>query len=211
MSTDVGDTGPGRGTGRLARATGLLAVFGFVAVAFTPLANVLHNRFVVPAEIGPADAIVVLGAGASFDYLTERSLRRAVHGIRLYQARLAPVLVLQGSRDDSEGATRAALARDLAVPDKAVVLEGARTTREEAEQSWRRLSPEGRTRILLVTGAHHMWRARALFEREGFEVLAAPVDEVPPRGGRPELRLSLARSLLQEGMARLVYRLAGVV
>jgi uncharacterized SAM-binding protein YcdF (DUF218 family) len=110
-----------------------------------------------------------------------------------------------------EAATRAALARDLDVPAGAIVLAGGRTTREEAEQSWTQLSPHGRTRILLVTGSHHMWRARAMFERAGFEVLPAPVDEVAPTSSRPELRLGLARSLLQEGMARLVYRLAGVV
>ena len=198
----------------VARALGLLTVLGFLAVAFTPLPNRLHRAFVGREEIGPAAAIVVLGAGANLDYLTERSLRRAVHGLRLYHRGLAPVLVLHGpwqGHSAPEAGTRAALARDLDVPGDAIVLAGGRTTREEAEQSWRALSPHGRTRILLVTGSHHMWRARALFEREGFEVLSAPVDEVAPTGARPELRIALARSLLQEGMARLVYRLAGVV
>jgi uncharacterized SAM-binding protein YcdF (DUF218 family) len=198
----------------LARALGLLTVIGFVAIAFTPLPNAAHRRFVVEPQLAPAGAIVVLGAGANLDYLTERSLRRAVHGIRLYHRGLAPVIVLHGpwqGYSAPEAATRAALAHDLDVPAGAIVLAGGRTTREEAEQSWRALSPHGRRRVLLVTGSHHMWRARAMFEREGFEVLQAPVDEVAPTGTRPELRIALARSLLQEGMARLVYRVAGVV
>jgi uncharacterized SAM-binding protein YcdF (DUF218 family) len=198
----------------LARATGLVAVILFLAVAFTPLPNLLHARFVVHEDVRPADAIVVLGAGANREYLTERSMRRAVQGIRLFHRGLAPVLVLHGPPQDGsapESATRAALARDLDVPPSAIVLAGGRTTREEAEQSWRLLSAQGRKRILLVTGSHHMWRARALFERQGFEVHVAPVDEVAATGARPELRLALARSLLQEGMARVVYRLAGAV
>jgi uncharacterized SAM-binding protein YcdF (DUF218 family) len=137
-----------------------------------------------------------------------------VHGIRLYQQGLAPVLVLHGPVDGSSGresTVRAELARDLGVPAAAIIAADGRTTREEAEESWRLLSAQGRVRVLLVTGSHHMWRARALFERRGFEVRPAPVDEVPAAGERPEVRLGIARSLLQEGMARLVYRLAGAV
>jgi uncharacterized SAM-binding protein YcdF (DUF218 family) len=199
------------------RALGWLggaAVASFFLVAFSPLPNRLHSAFTVPERLEPADAIVVLGAGVTEGYLSERSLRRAVHGLRLFQRGLAPVLVLHGpgyGGSATEAATRAELLRDLGVPPAALVLAGGRTTREEARESWDRLSREGRARILLVTGSHHMWRARAMFERQGFEVLAAPVEEVAALGARPELRLGMARSLLQEGMARLVYRLAGVV
>ena len=193
---------------------GLLTVLGFFIVAFTPLPNRLHPAFVDPPRVGPAQAIVVLGAGGDFDYLSERSLRRAVHGIRLYHRQLAPLIVLHGPREANsapEAATRAALARDLGVPPEAIALAAGPTTRAEAEQSWKQLAPHGRTRILLVTGSHHMWRARAMFERQGFAVLPAPVEEVALASARPEARLGLARSLLQEGLARLVYRLAGVV
>jgi uncharacterized SAM-binding protein YcdF (DUF218 family) len=199
---------------RLARLVGLVTVLGFFVLAFTPLPNRLHPAFVDPPRVGPAQAIVVLGAGSNRDYLTDHSLRRAVHGIRLYQRHLAPVLVLHGplqGRSAPEALARQDLARDLGVPPEAIMLVAGRTTREEAQQSWKQLSPHGQTRILLVTGSHHMWRARAMFEREGFDVLPAPVDEAAPTSSRPELRLGVARSLLQEGMARLVYRLAGVV
>lgn len=196
------------------RLLGLLAVAFFFALAFTPLPNRLHRVFATPARLGPADAIVVLGAGAADDYLSERSLRRAVHGMRLFQRGLAPVLVLHGPAGGSgppEADTRAALARDLGLPAGAIVVTGGLTTRDEARRSWSELSPAGRTRVLLVTGSHHMWRARAMFERQGFTVLPAPVEEVAAEGALPELRLEMARSVLQEGMARLVYRLAGVV
>ena len=194
---------------------GAATVLSFFALAFTPLANLAHARFVTAPRVEPARAIVVLGAGADDNYLTERSLRRAVHGLRLFHRGLAPLVVLHGPRygagEATEAATRAELARDLGVPEGALAVLGGRTTHEEARESWARLAPQGATRILLVTGSHHMWRARALFERQGFEVLPAPVDEVAPEGSRPEQRLGIARSLLQEGLARVVYRLAGRV
>ena len=200
---------------RLTPALGAAAVLAFFAVAFTPLPNRAHERFVTAPRLESARAIVVLGAGSDDGYLTERSLRRAVHGLRLFHRGLAPVVVLHGPRYGAglvtEAAARAELARDLGVPEAAIVVAGGRTTQEEARQSWARLSPQGATRILLVTGSHHMWRARALFERQGFEVLPAPVEEVAPHGSHPEQRLGIARSLLQEGMARLIYRLAGRV
>lgn len=199
---------------RLQRALGAATVLAFLAVAFTPLTHAVHRAFVVPERLAPASAIVVLGAGANGDYLGERSLRRAVHGLRLCHRGLAPVIVMHGPLHEfwpPESEIRAALARDLAVRAEVLALTGGRTTQEEAAESWHRLAPQGRTRILLVTGAHHMWRARALFEREGFEVLPAPVDEAAPAAARPELRLAMARSLLQEGLARVVYRLLGRV
>jgi hypothetical protein len=49
----------------------------------------------------------------------------------------------------------------------------AQTTREEAVKSGALLREKGVGRILLVTGSHHMSRAQRLFERAGFEVLAA--------------------------------------
>jgi uncharacterized SAM-binding protein YcdF (DUF218 family) len=199
----------------LARALGGLAVLAFVALAFTPLPHAMHAAFRATASrLEPADAIVVLGAGAEEGYLSDHSLRRAVHGIRLFHHGLAPVIVLHGpprGGSTPEATARRDLARDLGVPPDAIVLASGRTTREEAGESWRRLGSAGRARILLVTGSHHMWRARALFERQGFEVLPAPVDEVAPTGSRPEQRLGAARSVLQEGLARLIYRLAGAV
>jgi uncharacterized SAM-binding protein YcdF (DUF218 family) len=198
----------------LSRTLGVATVLGFFALAFSPLPNHLHLALVEPPHLSPAQAIVVLGAGTRYDYLSEHSLRRAIHGIRLYHRRLAPVVVLHGPRDGesaAEAATRAVLARDLGVPPEAIMVADGRTTREEARQSWAALAPQRRTRILLVTGSHHMSRARALFERQGFDVLPAPVDEAAPSASRPETRLALARSLFQEGTARLVYRLAGAV
>jgi hypothetical protein len=56
-----------------------------------------------------------------------------------------------------------------------------------------------------------MHRARRLFERAGLEVVPAPVVEHSPLAGSPDGRLELARVVIQEGLARLYYRLSGLL
>jgi uncharacterized SAM-binding protein YcdF (DUF218 family) len=201
-------------TGVLSRVSGLAAVAGFFTLAFTPLPNALHRRLTNPRIVGKAQAIVVLGAGSNGSFLADASLRRTLEGVRLYRSGQAPALVLLGprtGRSASEAELRGQLARDLGVPPEAIVLGNGRTTREEAEGCRRLLSPRGVRRILLVTGSHHMPRARAFFMLEGFDVLPASVEEVAASAVRPEERLALARGLLQEALARLAYRLVGVL
>lgn len=201
---------PARRRGLFALGLATLAVFA--AAAFTPLANATHRWLAVPAQIEQADAIVVLGAGVSTTgTLSDSSLRRAVHGIELQHRALAPRLVLLGPSRWAlgEAEIRGHLARALDVPvERLVLVTGGRTTREEAARVRETLPPESR-RILLVTGALHMTRARALFERAGFTVLPAPVDDTSGGGVSPEARLMLSLRIGEEVLARLYHRLAG--
>lgn len=71
----------------------------------------------------------------------------------------------------------ATILETLGVPAGAIVLESrSRNTRENAVATRELLAPRGVRRILLVTSALHMPRAVALFERQGFDVIAAPAD-----------------------------------
>lgn len=68
---------------------------------------------------------------------------------------------------------------DLGVPREAIVcLPQPRNTEEEAKRiaSALDLGLDSRPRVLLVTSAWHMPRAKMLFERAGFEVVPAPCD-----------------------------------
>jgi uncharacterized SAM-binding protein YcdF (DUF218 family) len=196
----------------LLRALGALVLAVFLAGAFTPLANALHARLMVPARLERAQAIVVLGAGVStLGTLSDSSLRRALFGIELQRRGLAPHLVLLGptTGDVDEAVIRAALARSLGVrADALVLVTGGRTTREEAARTRAALGPEAR-RILLVTGALHMQRAAALYERAGFEVLPAPVDDASGGGVSPQSRLALLTRIGTELAARAYHRAAG--
>jgi uncharacterized SAM-binding protein YcdF (DUF218 family) len=205
-----------RGWTCLWRSIGALALLGFVLTVFTPLPNQLFRWLSAPAADGPADAVVVLGAGVAPDgSLSEESLRRAIHGILLYQARRAPVLVFSGpsfERSPVEAQVRAAMAKAFGVPPGAIVTEPtANTTREEALRIGTLLRPRQVQQILLVTNSLHMQRARPLFERAGFHVIPGSVDSISAQARSPEGRLQLMRWVLGEAMALVYYRLAGYI
>ncbi len=84
-----------------------------------------------------------------------------------------------------------------------------RTTREEAQRMAALLGPRGVRTILLVTDPQHLIRARRLFERAGFRVLAAVADDVGTTPQDAEGRLKLTRVIVIEVLARLYYRAAG--
>jgi uncharacterized SAM-binding protein YcdF (DUF218 family) len=140
-------------------------------------------------------------------------MRRALHGIRLHREGLAPLLVFTGpSRANglSEAEIRADLARELGTSADAILTEPRGvTTRDEVIFVRARLEPRGVHRILLVTDSQHMSRARVLFERAGFVVFPASVDDVSSRDAGPEQRLRLMRWVMKEFVARLYYRVAG--
>lgn len=66
---------------------------------------------------------------------------------------------------------------DLGVPGEAMVLEDrSRNTSQNAEYSAEILAEQGIRRILLVTSAHHMPRAKRLFEAQGLKVVPVATD-----------------------------------
>jgi len=191
------------------RVIGALVVAGFVLVTFTSAPNTVARRIVIAPDIGPADAIVVLGASISADgSLGDSSMRRAVAGIRLYHQRLAPRLMMLGMY--GEGRVRAGLARELGVPREALLVEEEEpTTRHEAWRAAQVLKRDGARTVLLVTDHLHMLRASRLFERAGLVVRAAPTDTGAVLARTPESRLLLTRAVLQEATALVYHRLFG--
>jgi uncharacterized SAM-binding protein YcdF (DUF218 family) len=192
------------------RPLGLAGLLLFAVAAFTPLANRLNGWMGGSPRLEPADAIVVLGRGGadSDGVLTNRSLRRVLHGIGLYGDGLAPELVLSGSPEEIHA--RATLAHGLGVPVGAIVtVAPAHTTREEAEQLRGLLLPRGRRRILLVADPIDMPRARAVMKRAGFTVLPAPTAATGP--SEPEARLGLLRDIIIELAGWTYYRLTGAL
>lgn len=187
---------------------GIGGLLVFVAAAFTPLPNWFDAWLAGTPRLERADAIVVLGRGGSDTdgVLTNRSLRRVMHGIELYRAVLAPRLVLSGTGE--EAGARATLARGLGVPQGAIVqVAAARTTAEEADQIAQLLLPRAERRILLVADPIDMPRARAVMEHVGFTVLPAPTAATGPTA--PEGRLALLRDIATEMASLAYYRITG--
>lgn len=122
-----------------------------------------------------ADAICVLGGGVGYHencHALEMNLSsdRVRQGARLYRAGLAPKVICT-----SKGTplSTAPLLEEMGVDPKAIVcLEEPRNTEEEAAT----IKSYGVKRILLVTSAWHMKRAKARFVNQGFEVVEAPTD-----------------------------------
>jgi uncharacterized SAM-binding protein YcdF (DUF218 family) len=199
---------------RIIRLLGIITVVAFLLVSFTPLSNVLNRWAGVAAQLQPAAAIVVLGAGIGVDgVLSTSSLRHAVHGITLFHRGFAPLLAFSGpasrALSPKEAEVRAEMARLFGVSPSAIVTETtARTTRAEAAGMAALLLPMGADAILLVTSYAHMARSRQLFENAGFAVQPAPVEDLSD-SWKPEARWGLMRNLAQECLARAYYRVAG--
>jgi uncharacterized SAM-binding protein YcdF (DUF218 family) len=194
----------------MSEVVGLGGLALLMVTSFTPLSSGLAHMIGGPEHLPRADGIVVLGHGVSRDgVLSDGSLRRAVHGIRLYRKGLAPLLVLCGGANEggaTEAEVQAGLAADFGIPQEAILTIPARTTSEEADRVAAALRPHGARDILLITDSLHMGRAQLAFERRGFAVAAAPIPS-SHSADTPGGRLHLMRSVARELVARLYYRI----
>jgi uncharacterized SAM-binding protein YcdF (DUF218 family) len=197
----------------ICRTLGVVVLGSLAVAALTPASEWLTSRFAERPRLEPADAVVVLGGGYTQTSLGDPSLQRLVQGIRLYRRGLAPLLVFTGEAPAgrvSEPEMRAQYARNLGVPPEAILaLPGANTTREEALRARSALEPRGVRSVLLVSSSLHLTRARAVFERAGFQVFPAPADNLFTFGSVSAQRLAVTRALLRELAGLAYYRLAG--
>lgn len=124
-----------------------------------------------------ADAIVLLGGSMGIETNLSScaemwtSADRVWQAARLYKAGKAPIVIATG-----KGAidTTLPLLKDFGLPGGIVSFHDARNTEEEAKLVERM----GYKKILLVTSAWHMKRARLMFEKyaPSVEVVCAPAD-----------------------------------
>ena len=154
----------------------------------------------VPAVEGfpNADAVVVLGGSMGVDTNLSgyaemwTSADRVWQAARLWKAGKAPLVIATGNeaRESTLG-----LLKDFGVDEKCVAFLDARNTEEESKgmgkilnheihkihENEEGVTGEGKTvkpKVLLVTSAWHMKRARLMFEKyaKGVEVVCAPAD-----------------------------------
>lgn len=213
------------GRRRLACWLGTLALvwlwFWSLPAASNWVRGYLENQHppVALEAVPTAGAIVVLGGGVSptnhgesFPNL-EFGADRVWHGARLFQAGKAPLVLLTGGSDPDHSATSEAEAMqrfmvDLGVPGQAMVLEGrSRNTSQNAEYSAEILAEQGVSRILLVTSAYHMPRAKGLFEAQGLEVVPAATDHEVV--SRPLWRNLLPETGALDGSSRVIKEIVG--
>lgn len=188
------------GRARMAMASGVAGVF-WLWVWSTPAAS-LWARYMIEqqhppravASVPSARAIVVLGGGVTPPTVHRNAATltaaadRLWHAARLYRAGKAPLILVSGGADPevstgSEARAMRSFLTDLGVPGWAIVLEEkSRNTRQNAEHSAALLRSRGVDRVILVTSALHMERARLQFAAQGMRVEPAPIDhEGAPR------------------------------
>lgn len=171
--------------GRIGLWIGLVLMWVWASAPMTRLLGLsLEREWLVDGRVPrvetfpTADAIVLLG-GSMYqatnvtDYAEMwTSADRVWQAARLYKAGKAPLIFVTG-----EGNARATqgLLMDFGVPTNALAFaEKARNTEEEA----REISRRGLKKVLLVTSAWHMKRAKLMFEKyaKGVEIVPAPAD-----------------------------------
>ena len=147
-----------------------------------------HNDYRKPiSTIDSADAIVVLSGMLEINevgdstYIEWGDPDRFFGGIALFKEGKAQKLVFTGGKmpwdkaKKTEGEVLKEYAISNGIPsEKIFVTKDVENTADEAVAVKELISPS--KRIILVTSAYHMYRAKRLFEKQGFQVIPYKVD-----------------------------------
>jgi uncharacterized SAM-binding protein YcdF (DUF218 family) len=139
------------------------------------------------SAIDSADAIVVLSGMLEINevgdstYVEWGDPDRFFGGVALFKAGKAQKLVFTGGKIpwDKAKKTEGEVLKDYAISngipsEKIFVTKDVENTADEATAVKELISPS--KRIILVTSAYHMYRAKMLFKEEGFNVIPYKVD-----------------------------------
>jgi len=160
-----------------------------IAGALVLFLGVTGSRIVAAAGESPsekADAIVIFGAAQYAGHPSPVFKARLDHGYELFEEGLAPIVITTGGAGQDPEFSEGGVGRDYLLhrgaPEKALIAEtqGADTA-QSAARVGNILRVNGMRRCIAVSDAYHVFRIRALLEREGVEVEVAPRPESRPR------------------------------
>lgn len=179
---------------------------------------------ITPAQLQRAEAIVILGGGTYFaapeyggDTVGHETLARLRYGAKLARESRRPLLVTGGA--PTGGRPEGELMREVLEGEFGVkvrwVEAASRDTAQNASLSAPLLKAAGITRIALVSNGWHLSRAIPLFEKQGLDVIPAPMafTTAPPEGWTGFLPGSLgtSREALHEYLGQLYNRITLMV
>jgi uncharacterized SAM-binding protein YcdF (DUF218 family) len=178
-----------------------------------------------PEELPEADAIVALSGSMSWTETKTGFVAnwadpdRFFGGVELVLAGKAPKLIFTGGKsrwqlgDQTEGDVLRLYAQMMKVPESQILVTELVENTEQEALAVKKLLLGSSHRIILVTSAFHMPRAKRLFEKVGFEVTAYPVDvhassdSLTPMSFLPSPRALLAvDAAINEIVGRLYYQ-----
>jgi len=162
----------------------LLAVVGALCLFF----GFTGSRIVRAAAEAPAkkaDVIVVFGAAEYAGRPSPVYRARLDHGYELFQKGMAPVVITTGGSAQDPDFSEGGVGRDYllrrGIPEQALIAE---TQGSDTAQSAARVAnimrTNGMSSCIAVSDAYHVFRIRALLEKEGVQVELAPRPESRP-------------------------------
>jgi uncharacterized SAM-binding protein YcdF (DUF218 family) len=140
-----------------------------------------------PADMQPADAIVVL-SGMTHSIRTAKGIisewndpDRFFGGMELIKAKKAPVIIFTKGKlpwkiGPPESELLQATAIGMGVQAEQILVTGEVETTEDESREVKKILQSRGNRIILVTSAFHIRRAKIAFENEGLDVQPYPVD-----------------------------------
>lgn len=150
-----------------------------------PIEAAAGSPVILPDQLRSAGAVVILGGGRyrnapefGADTVASETLVRLRYGARLARESGLPVLMSGGNPDGSgisEAAAMAQVFREWQLPVRWIEGDSSDTA-DNAAGSARLLKSAGISRVLLVTQAFHMPRARRSLEATGLQVIPAATD-----------------------------------
>lgn len=179
-----------------------LVVLGGLGVVYLGVTFVQVWSTARTDQVGPADAIVVLGA-AQYDGEPSPVLRgRLDRAVELYEAGHAPLIVVTGGSQEGDRFTQAMAGyrhlRDRGIPDEALLLEvDGDSTYTELRATARILEDRGLSSVLMVSDGYHSLRLLAIASEVGLDGRVSPTDTA--YGIR-----SLGRETVAVGVGRIV-------
>ncbi len=186
-----------------------LLLFLAAAGALVLFLGVTGSRIVAAAgdsAAHPADAIVIFGAAQYAGHPSPVYRARLDHGYELFEKRMAPVVITTGGAGQDPEFSEGGVGRDYllrrGVPERALIAE---TQGSDTAQSAIRVANimrvNGMHRCIAVSDAYHVFRIRALLEREGVEVEVAPRPE-----SRPHSLWERFWAVMREAMSYLAWK-----
>jgi len=163
-------------------ATVLVLLFGYFLVTFVQVWVASRSD-----NARPSEAIIVLGA-AQYDGRPSPVLRQRLdHALELYEADIAPLIVVTGGRREGDRYTEATAGynylREHGVPDAAIRKEVQGTsTYESIAAAARFLHDEGIRRVVLVSGRAPSKRMQGISAEVGLDAVVSPAGGAPSIG-----------------------------
>ncbi len=152
------------------------------------------------AKIGKFNYGILLGGIASFDSNTKQikysnNITRLLSTLELYKSgKIDTIFISAGNKDTSELELIESvfLKKQLqlyGVPEEKILIEyQSANTHQNAVFSAQKLKPkEKKATYLLITSSYHIKRARACFQKEGFEIESFAADQL---GNEPKLTIN---------------------